>query len=352
MQKILKGNNRVFIIAEAGSNWRCGTSARDQKMARTLIDVAVDAGADAVKFQTYRAKTVYAPNAGNSDYLSKSGIKQPIEEIFKDLEMPYSMIPELAAYCQKRKIIFMSSVFSVEDLKAVNPYVLIHKIASYEITHSRLIEAVAKTKKPLVLSTGASNHDEIAWAVSHFRRHGGVNISLMQCTAKYPAPLKSLNLRAIQEMQSRYKIPIGFSDHSREVFVGPVAAVALGAKLIEKHYTLDNRLPGPDHAFAITPQELKQMVKAIRECEVALGDSVKRILPEENELKFYAQRAIQAMQDISIGDKLEENKNIAILRPGKQQQGIHPKFIALAEGKKCLRAIKSGDGIQKNDFKS
>ncbi len=340
----------VFVIAEAGSNWRMGTESRDMKMACALIDVACEAGADAVKFQTYRAQSVYVANAGVSDYLSKNGIRESIIDIFNDLSMPYKMIPELAAYCKKNKIEFMSSVFSEEDFEAVDPYVRIHKIASYEISHPRLLEMAARSKKPLILSTGASTYKEIDWAVNYFRKHGGKKISLMQCTAKYPAPLSALNLRVIPQMISRYKTPVGFSDHSREPLTGPVAAVALGATLIEKHYTLHNRLPGPDHAFAITAEELKVMVQAVRQAEASLGDGKKIVLPEERELRLYAQRALQATRDIKKGEKFIENENFSILRPGKQRQGVHPRYISAVEGKRARREIHLGDGIQKNDY--
>jgi N-acetylneuraminate synthase len=245
-------------------------------MAKALIDVAVEAGADAVKFQTYKPETVYVSNAGDSDYLSEVGIKESITEIFKDLSMPYEMIPQLAEYCQKQNIQFMSTPFSIADAKAVDPYVKIHKIASYEISHIRLIEFMAETGKPVILSTGGATYEDIEWAINHFYKNGGKEISLMQCTAKYPAPISTLNLKVIPELINRFNIPVGLSDHSRDPLIGPVGAIALGATIVEKHFTLHNKLPGPDHSFAITPDELKQMVKAIRQIEEALGSGKKR----------------------------------------------------------------------------
>lgn len=341
---------KVFIIAEAGSNWRCGTPARDIKMAKSLIDVAVEAGADAVKFQTYKAETVYVPNAGESDYLSEAGIKESITEIFKDLSMPYEMIPQLSEYCQKQNIQFMSTPFSIADAKAVDPYVKIHKIASYEISHIRLIEFMAKTGKPVIISTGGATYEDIAWAINHFYKNGGKEISLMQCTAKYPAPLSTLNLNVIPELINRFNVPVGLSDHSRDPIIGPIGAVALGATIIEKHFTLHNKLPGPDHSFAITPEELKQMVKAIRQTEEALGSGKKEVQSQERELREYAQRSIQAIAEIKKGDALSEGKNIDVLRPGKQKQGLHPKYLAEIEGKKATRNISLSDGIQESDY--
>ena len=342
---------KVFIIAEAGSNWRCGTAARDMEMAKALIRVAADAGADAVKFQTYRADKVYVPNAGQSDYLASAGIKQSISDIFRDLEMPYEMLGELAGYCQSQKIQFMSSPFSVEDAKAVDPFVSVHKIASYEISHIRLIEYIAATGKPLVLSTGAATEDEIKWTVDHFLCHGGKHLALMQCTAKYPAPLDALNVRAVSSLSEVFNVPSGLSDHSRDPIAGPAAAVALGARIIEKHFTLDNNLPGPDHAFAILPSELKEMVRVIRSVEKTLGDGRIYVLPEENELRDYARRGIQATRNIKKGESLSEGVNIDILRPGKQRIGLHPMKLPQIEGRKAKRNIPLGDGILEGDFK-
>jgi sialic acid synthase SpsE len=345
-----RNNNKTFIIAEAGSNWRCGTPARDINMAKSLIDVALEAGADAVKFQTYKAKTVYVSNAGDSDYLSEAGIKEPITEIFKDLSMPYEMIPKFAEYCQKQNIQFMSTPFSIADAKAIDPHVKMHKIASYEISHIRLIEFIAKTGKPVILSTGGATYEDIEWAINHFYRNGGKEISLMQCTAKYPAPLSTLNLKVIPELINRFNVPVGLSDHSRDHIIGPVGAVALGATIIEKHFTLHNKLPGPDHSFAITPDELKQMVKAIRQIEQASGSGKKEVQKEERELREYAQRSVQAIREIKKSDVLSEGKNIDVLRSGKQKQGLHPKDLAEIEGKKATRDISLGDGIQKSDY--
>lgn len=341
---------RVFIIAEAGSNWRLGTPGRDIKMAKALIDVACEAGADAVKFQTYKPESVYVQHAGQSDYLSNAGEVEPIPEVLKDLSMPYELLAELAKYCNKSHIKFMSTPFSVSDAMAVDPYVNIHKIASYEISHLRLIEFIAKTGKPVILSTGAATYEDIDWAISFFYKTGGRNISLMQATAKYPAPLSTLNLRVIPELKSRFNVPVGFSDHSRDPLIGPITAVSLGALIIEKHFTLHNRLPGPDHSFAVTPNELKRMVEAIRDCEQCLGDGVKRIQEDEKELKRFAQRSIQAIKTIKEGDIFEEGININILRPGKKIQGLHPRYIQQIHGKKATRRIEVGDGILHGDY--
>jgi N-acetylneuraminate synthase len=343
---------RVFIIAEAGSNWRAGTPERDLERAVALIDVAAAAGADAVKFQTYRAETLYASGAGESDYLAAAGIRAPIATILEDLEMPYEMLPRLAARCREKGVAFMSTPFSERDFDAVDPHVAVHKIASYELSHIRLLERAGRSGKPLVLSTGASSEDDVAWAVETFRSAGGRQLLLMQCTARYPAPADSLNLRAITRLSERFGVPVGLSDHSRDPVVGPVAAVALGARAIEKHFTLDNRLPGPDHAFAVTPPELALLVRGVRDAEAARGDGEKRVLEAEQELHRFARRGLHATRDIRRGEALREGENVAILRPGKQRPGLHPRHLPELEGRRARRDIACGEGIGRDDFVS
>jgi sialic acid synthase SpsE/RimJ/RimL family protein N-acetyltransferase len=341
---------RVRVIAEAGSNWRMGTPARDRAMARALVDVAVEAGADAVKFQTYRAETVYVGNAGQSEYLADAGFKQDISDIFADLAMPYDMIPELAAYARECGIGFMSTPFSPSDFAAIDPHVEAHKIASYEISHPHLLRLAAESGKPLVLSTGASGESDIAWAVDSFRAAGGRDLCLLQCTAKYPAPMDQMNLRTIPWLQARFGVSAGLSDHSRDPVLAPLAAVALGARVIEKHYTLDNRLPGPDHSFAILPGELKQMVDSIRAVEQSLGDGVKSVLAAEEELADYARRGVQATRDIAKGELFREDDNIAVLRPGLQLLGAHPRHLPDIEGRVATRDIAVGSGVRPDDW--
>lgn len=340
----------VFIIAEAGSNWRMGSPARDMAMGKALTDVAAEAGADAIKFQTFRPETIYAPGAGSSGYLADAGVTDTMEEIFADLAMPYDMLPELAAYAKERGLAFMSTAFSPADFAAVDPLVAVHKTASYEITHPRLIELAAKSGKPTLMSTGAATLDDIEWAVAHFYDNGGRDLCLMQCTAKYPAPLEAINATVIPAYVERFGVPAGLSDHSREATVAPAAAAALGARAIEKHFTLDNRLPGPDHAFALTPDELAAMVAAVRAAERVRGDGAKRPHAVEGELQSFAQRGVQALVDIAAGDVLQEDVNIAILRPGNQTKGVHPKRLVEIEGKRAARAMAAGEGVREGDW--
>lgn len=341
--------SRVFIIAEAGSNWKSGSYNNDIKRAKRLIRIAAACGADAIKFQTFRANKVYVPNAGNANYLTRLGLKNNINKIFENAEMPYDMLEELAEFCNKENIEFMSTAFSVSDARVINKYVKIHKVASYEINHIRLLEYLAKTKKPIILSTGASNYEEIDFAVNLLKKHKVKNFALLQCTAKYPASLESLNLAVIPQLRRKYKVPVGLSDHSIDPIVGPIGAVVLGARIIEKHFTLDKKLSGPDHKFALNPSELKRMVLNIRNAQKVLGDDKKRVLDVETELRDFAVRRIQAIRDIKKGEKFVEDHNIGVLRPGKRTKGADARFLLKIIGRKSNKTIKMGDGVRLQD---
>ena len=342
----------IYIIAEAGSNWRMGTAARDLAMGKTLIDVASDAGADAIKFQTFRPETLYAANAGSSSYLAEAGISESMDTLFADITMDYEMLPALADHADKVGVSFMSTPFSAADFAVVDPLVQIHKIASYEISHIRLIELAARSGKPTVMSSGAATLDDIAWAVDYYHRCGGRDLCLLQCTASYPAANSALNLATIPELSRRLGVATGLSDHSRDPVVGPVVATALGARVIEKHFTLDNRLPGPDHAFAITAAELRELVASVRSASEALGARVKSVHPLEEELASFAQRGLQAIRPIKPGDTLAEDENVAILRPGNQPKGVHPRHIGEIEGRPATRALLPGEGLRAGDWQS
>ncbi|OLC36858.1 MAG: N-acylneuraminate-9-phosphate synthase [Thaumarchaeota archaeon 13_1_40CM_4_38_7] len=343
--KIFDNPFHTFVIAEAGSNWKCGTREEDMHQAQNLVKTAAKAGADAIKFQTYRPESMYVSEAGRSDYFSKHGIHQDINDLIGKLSMPYDMIPQLENYCKKEEIIFMSTPFSVQDAMEVNPFVQIHKVASFEINHVRLLEYLADTKKPILISTGASAYDEIDFAIKVVKDRGNDNLGLLQCTSKYPASLESLNLAAIPAMRSRYSLPIGFSDHSMEPVIAPVLAVGLGATIIEKHFTLDRHLPGPDHQFALIPSELELMIKSVRSAEKAKGNSIKQVFPEELELRRFATRSLQAIKNIPKGEILQEGVNFDILRPGNRLRGLDARFLSVVNGKRSKIDVKKGDGI-------
>ena len=333
-----------FIIAEAGANWKyCNDMKKNYKHALKLIDIAADAKADAVKFQVYRANRLYVKEAGYADYIGK---KKSIYDIIKDMELPYDWLPKLKEYCDKKNIIFLASPFdedSVDELEKIN--IQAYKIASYTITHLPLIKYIAKKGKPILISSGASNIQDIEEAIDTVKSTGNKKIALFQCTAKYPAPLPSVNLRVIPSLIKRFNLPIGLSDHSREPVIAPLGAVALGAKLIEKHYTTDNSLSGPDHNFAILPEELKNLVDSVRKLEACLGNEKKEVTAFEEELYKFARRSIHAIRNIKKSEKLTKD-NIAILRSGKIRPGLSPKHIVDLLGKRAKIDIKSGEGIK------
>ena len=332
----------IFIIAEAGSNWKCGSYEEDLNQSKNLIKYAAKAGADAVKFQIYRPETTYVSNPGGSKSLSYS---ENIDTIFEKHAMPYDMIPKLVEFCKEENILFMASSFSVEDAKAINPFTKIHKVASFEINHIKLLEFLATTKKPILVSTGSSNYDEIDFCVNILKENGCDEIILLQCTSKYPCSIESLNLSVIPKMKSKYNLPIGFSDHSTDPIIAPLVSIGLGSTVIEKHFTIDKNLSGPDHSFALTPDELKQMIDSIRNAELAYGTGKKEILQEELETRKFAKRSLQAITDISKGDILELGLNFDILRPGDRIRGLDARFLFKMNGKKSKLDISKGDGI-------
>lgn len=349
IRNLLNNKNHCFVIAEAGSNWKARTQNQSIARAKKLIDTAAKLGADAIKFQTYNAKSVYVENAGKSKYLKNKGIEKKVTEIFDKFSMPHSMLPILSQHCKKRRIELMSTPFSVEDAKAVNKVVKFHKIASYELNHTKLLEFVAKTGKPVIISTGSSTLDEIDYAIKTLKKNGCEKIAILQCTAKYPSPIESLNLNVIPELKKRYNVPIGFSDHSLDPIIGPLSALNLGATIIEKHFTLDKSLIGPDHFFALNPKELKLMIDSIRKSESSRGNKNKKILSEEKELRQFAVRAIQATKNIKKGELLHMGKNMDILRPGNQKRGEEPRFWRKIEGKIAKKEISKGVGITQKD---
>ena len=333
--------HRCLIIAEAGSN-------HNQKLrwAQELIDIAAKAKADVVKFQTFIPEKIYVKHAGFADYL---GNAQSIQQIFKDIKMPADWLPKLAESCRKKGILFMSSVFDEESADLVDRFVPAHKIASYESTQLPHIKHVAKKGKPIVLSTGMATLREIREALVAIASTGNKNVILMHCVAKYPAPIESSNLRSIDLLRKEFGVPVGLSDHSREAIVNPVAMVARGGNIIEKHFTIKNSLDGPDHKFAIEPHELAEMVSSIRKAEAALGNAVKGVLPLEKELFAFARRRVHAIRDIKKGEIFSSN-NVAVLRSGKARPGLEPKDFEWMLGRRARNDIKESDGVRAEDI--
>jgi sialic acid synthase SpsE len=320
-----------FVIAEAGANHN-----RDLTMARELIAVAAEAGADAVKFQTYSAETLYSRHTPRFTYLEGVSDKSTWD-LIKSIELPRDWQPLLAEEARRRGILFMSTPFdhrAVDELQALD--VPAFKIASFEIVDLPLVRRAAATGKPLIISTGLADLEDIQDAVAACEAAGNRQVALLQCASLYPAPPARVNLRAMATMRQAFGVPTGLSDHTLGIHV-PVAAVALGAAVIEKHYTLSRTLPGPDHPFAVEPAELTAMVRQIRDVEAALGDGRKGPPhPDEVEMHQKARRSLVAARAIPKGTRIEADM-LAIKRPGFR---IKPKYASLVVGRTARADIE------------
>ncbi len=326
-----------FIIAEAGVNHN-----GDVNIARKLIDVAREAGADAVKFQTFTAEEVVTPGAEKAGYQKETTSPEESQlDMIKKLELSEKDFEDLFNYARKKGIIFLSSPFDKGSADLLDRLGLpAFKIASGEINNFPFLKYVAAKGKPMILSTGMSTLKEVAEAVDVIRNEGIEEIVLLHCVSCYPARIEDTNLRVMETLRQAFDLPVGLSDHSLGIIV-PIAAVVLGACVIEKHFTLDKNLPGPDHRASLEPGELKEMVRAIRDVEKALGDGVKQPTAEEEEVKKVARRSIIARVDISEGVIITQDM-LVLRRPGT---GIEPKNLDKVVGKKAKRKIKSGELI-------
>jgi N,N'-diacetyllegionaminate synthase len=309
----------AYVIAEAGANHN-----RDIGIARELIDVAVEAGADAVKFQTYSGDRIYSRKTPRFEYLKKVSEKTPAE-LLEEISLPREWQEPLRDYAGERGIQWFSSPFdheAVAELDALDVPVL--KIASFEIVDLPLIRRAAETSRPLLISTGMATMEEIGEALRAAGEGGASAVGLMQCTSVYPAPAKRANLRAIETMREEFGVPTGLSDHTEGISI-PIAAAALDAAFVEKHYTLDRGMEGPDHSFALEPAELTAMIVGIREVESALGDGLKEGPgPEESEEMYtLGRRSLIVARDLPKGTVLEREM-LTVKRPGF---GIRPKEL-------------------------
>jgi len=336
----LSETDHTFVIAEAGSNHN-----GDLDTAKQLIDVAADAGADAVKFQTFRAEDLYVEDSGDVEYLDDD---RSIYQIIESMEMPYEWIPKLHEYCRDRGVQFMSTPFDERSAAELSEYVPAWKVASYTSSHHPFLRSLAETDKPVIMSTGAHGHDEVAESVEVLRDAGCEELVLLQCVAAYPTPLSEINVGVVESLRESFDVPTGLSDHTLDPVTAPAAATALGATIVEKHFTLDRGMEGPDHEFALEPDELDRMVSAIRDTEAALGDGVKRVQLVESELHEKARRAVHATSDIEPGEELTE-KNIAALRSGEREPGAPPKFYEEFLGTTATTRIDKSSGVEWSD---
>ncbi|MBP1704301.1 MAG: N-acetylneuraminate synthase [Chloroflexi bacterium] len=323
----------VYIIAEAGSN-----HDRDLDQARRLVDAAAAAGADAVKFQTFTAERIVAETKTRARYLD--AILPPDETmaaLFRKLELPYEWHGTLKEHAEAAGLDFLSSAFdegAVDLLHGLR--VKAFKVATYELWHLPLIRYIARLGRPMICSTGMASIGEVEQAVRAVEQEGNLgNLVLLHCTVNYPPPFAELNLRAMATMRTAFGVPVGYSDHTPG-WTAPVVATALGAAVIEKHFTTSRDRPGPDHRFALEPPELGAMIRAIRDAEASLGDGVKRMAPAEADLYVTARRSLHAARDIEAGQVLDRDA-IAILRPGT---GIEVRDLDHVVGRVARRRIE------------
>lgn len=334
--RVIGGSAPCFIVAEAGAN-------HDRKLsqAKQLIDVAADAGADAVKFQVYSAETTYSRKTPQFSYLKELSPDKSTYEIIEENEFPREWLGELAKYCQDKGIIFLATPFDREAVDQLyETGVPAYKWASFEIVDLPLLKYASSKGRPMILSTGMCNLADIQEAVNTVYSTGNEDLILLHCTSLYPTKINQVNLRMMDTLKDAFHLPVGLSDHTLGITV-PIAAVARGACIIEKHYTLSRKLKGPDHPFALEPEELKQMVRAIREVEESLGSTIKKMIPEEEEMARLGRRSIIARVDIPKGTRINEDMLI-IKRPG---YGIQPKFLDIVIGREAKRNIEKDDII-------
>ena len=336
-ERVVGDGKPTFIIAEAGINHN-----GDVELAKRLIDVAVKAGADAVKFQTFKAEEVTTKYAPKAEYQIKNTDSDESQyEMVKKLELDESDFREIRDYARRKNIVFLSTPFDFESVDFLDELgVPAFKVSSTDLTNIPFLEYVAEKGKPIILSTGMGTLGEVERAVNAIKSTGNEKIVLLHCVTDYPAKFECLNLRVIQTLRNAFKLPVGFSDHSLGVYA-PIAAVALGAVVIEKHFTLDKTLPGPDHKASLEPEELMEMVKAIRLVEAALGDGVKRPTPEEEKIKIAARRSIVARVRIPKGTIISEDM-LSFKRPGI---GLSPEYYRKLIGRRARKDIEEDELI-------
>lgn len=308
----------VFIIAEAGVNHNGSID-----LAKKLIDAASNAGADAVKFQTFKAESLATKNVRKAKYQkARTNRKQSHFDMLKKLELNIETHKELISYCHKKKIIFLSSPFDHDSIELLNDLGLeIFKIPSGEITNLPYLRHIGKLNKKIILSTGMSNMDEVKNALDILINSGTKKnkITVLHANTQYPTPIEDVNLRAMITMGKELDVKFGYSDHTLGIEVN-IAAVAMGAQCIEKHITLDCNMEGPDHKASLEPEQLKKMVKVIRNIELTLGNGIKKLSKSEMQNIKIVRKSIVAKTKIKKGEVLSKN-NLAVKRPG---EGISP----------------------------
>lgn len=334
----------TLIIAEAGVNHNGSI-----ELAKQLIDAAADAGVDYVKFQTFKTENLVSRSAKMADYQKRnmSVGENSQYSMLKKLELSPQQHYELVSYCNEKGINFFSTAF---DLDSVDFLASLHlglwKIPSGEITNYPYLRKIASYKEPVILSTGMSTFDEIADAISVLIKFGvsKEQITILHCNTEYPTPMNDVNLKAMHTIGEKFSVNVGYSDHTQGIEV-PIAAVALGATVVEKHFTLDCTMDGPDHKASLEPQELKAMVTAIRNIEQALGNEEKKVSTSEGRNKSVARKSIVAAKDIEKGELLTE-ENLTVKRSGG---GISPMKWEYIIGTRAIRTFEADEQIIFNE---
>lgn len=338
--------DKVIIIAEAGVNHN-----GDVSLAKKLIKEAKKSGADFVKFQTFKTELSISKNASKANYqIENTGNSESQFEMVKKLELSFDDFRDLSSYCDFIGIKFLSTGFDFPSIDFLNNLNLpLFKIPSGEITNKPYLQYVARKGKDIILSTGMANLDEVSAAIAVIESEGIAKdrIIVLHCNTEYPTPMEDVNLLAMNQTAKELGVKVGYSDHTLGIEV-PIAAVALGACVIEKHFTLDRTLPGPDHAASLEPSELKAMVSGIRNIEKAIsGSGIKEPSKSEQKNIAIARKSLHAVRDLKVGAIIGQNDLIA-LRPG---DGISPMDIDSVVGKKLIRNIVKDSKISRTDFK-
>lgn len=329
---------KVYIIAEAGVNHN-----GDINLAKQLIEKAAEAGVDAVKFQTFKTENLVCRDAKKAQYQTQTTDKEESQfEMLKKLELTKEMHEELMVHCEKSGIQFLTTPFDMDSLKLIIEYGIEPiKIPSGEITNYPYLKKIGETGKPVILSTGMSTLEEVKETVALLKKSGTQDITVLHCNTEYPTPMEDVNLRAMLTIKEELGVEVGYSDHTLGIEI-PIAAVALGATVIEKHFTLDKSMEGPDHKASLEPEELKAMTAAIRNVEQALGTGEKVPSPSEKKNTSVARKSIVAATDILKGDIFTE-ENLTTKRPGN---GISPMRWEEIIGKTATRDYKADEMIE------
>ncbi|RGJ30658.1 N-acetylneuraminate synthase [Fusobacterium varium] len=333
----------VFIIAEAGVNHNGNIN-----LAYKMVDEAKKAGVDCIKFQTFKTEKIITKNTKKAEYQEKNTENKETQyEMIKKLELTYDEFRKLKKYCKEKEIIFLSTPDEEESLNFLMDELNMEmvKIGSGEITNYIYLEKIAQKNKPIILSTGMSTLGEVEKALEIIRKYNNQKITLLHCTTNYPCPIEEVNLNAMLTLKEAFKLDIGYSDHTLGIEIS-IAATALGATVIEKHFTLDKNLDGPDHKASLDPLELTKMVEAIRNIEKALGNGIKQPNASENKIKEVVRRKIIVFKNLKKGHILKEEDLIF----KRSNNGIEAEFYKIIIGKKIKRDLKEETIISWDDL--